>query len=124
MTTPHLVFRHWRPTRIGVEAVDSASNLEGVRAEVLFIHDAILADHEGLDAGYAVLRRGGDEREATDHHPLHYIIEFAEWRRRSLAFEYLEEIAAIGLRSTRVPARNRLGDILADRATPGAIESS
>ena len=79
---------------------------------------------EGLDAGHAVLRRGGNEREVTDHHPLHYIIEFAEWRRRSLAFEYLEEIAAIGLRSTRVPARNRLGDILADRATPGAIESS
>src|SRR5262245_17714002 len=105
-----LFFEHRTPTRIGVETVNPPRNLQRIRTEVFFINNAVLADHEGLDTGYSILGRCGEEGEATNHHTLHNIIEFSQRRRGSLAFEDLEEIAAIRFITTRVTARNSFGD--------------
>src|SRR5882672_6433384 len=102
----------------------SAPSLERVerrRAQVFLVDDAVMADHERLHAARAVLGGGRDEREAANHQAVDDEIHFAEWRRRSLALQDLEEVAMVGLRLVGVALRDRLGDLVADWTLPRAV---
>src|SRR5262249_13746398 len=110
----------WCPGLVGVEALHRLERLERLRAEVLFVNHAILADDEGLDARDAVLNRRSGKREAADHRSLDDVVELPERRRRPLSFQDLEEVAVIRL-AGRVALLDRAGDLFADGSAPRAV---
>src|SRR6185436_3166530 len=72
------------PRLVGIEANDVFRFLAGFSAEVLLIDDAVLADHERLHAGIAIIGRDGKQSESADHVTFNEVIQFAERRCRSL----------------------------------------
>src|SRR5215472_5358618 len=69
----------------------------------------------------SVLRRGGDEREASDHDAFDHVVHGAERRRGSLSPEHLEEVAVIRVGFEVVALLDGLRDLLPDRASPAAV---
>src|ERR1041384_541467 len=79
-----LLLQNRTPTLIRIETLNSPGDFKCVRTEVLLIDNSILADQKSFYSSDPILRRRSDECEATDHHALHDIIEFAQGRCRTL----------------------------------------
>src|ERR1700704_3905505 len=116
-----LPFRHWRPAAIRIEPLHLRERVERAFAEVLLVDDAVVADHECLAPGPPVFGRRRRQRKAADHHGVDDEVHLAEWRRGPLAFEGLEEIAVVRLRTRVVALRDRPRDRFAHPTIPGAI---
>src|SRR5258705_4992012 len=116
-----LRLRHRCPASIRIEPLHLRERVERAFAEVLLVDDAVVADHEGLDAGQPVFGRRRRQRKAADHHAVDDEVHLAEWRRGPLALEGLEEIAVVRLRTRVVALRDCPRDRFADRTIPGAI---
>src|SRR5262249_31460326 len=95
--------------------------LEGLWSQILFPDHSVLAYHERLHAGIAVLRRRGHQREAANHYAFDDVVQLAQRRRRPLSLQHFEEIAVVGLLTLRVALSNCRRDFLADWSIPGAI---
>lgn len=91
-----LVVQDGLPGCVGVETLHLFELLECIWAEVLLVDDAIVADHERLYTGDAVLGGGGDECEAAYHHAFDDIVESSERGGSALPFEDFEEVTVIG----------------------------
>ena len=78
----------------GLNAVVLRRDLRRLRPEILLVHDAVVVDHEGRDAGIAVFGRPGDQRETADHLALHDVVVRAAGRIAALAGEELVVVAA------------------------------
>src|SRR5260370_31788341 len=70
------------PALVGIERGDRAGARRRLRAEVLLVDNAAIADDEGHDAGLAVDQRRGDGREAADQPSAHEIVVGAALVRR------------------------------------------
>src|SRR5215831_9079486 len=57
------------PRPVGVKRSDRTGRTRSVDAEILFIHDAVVAHDEGHDSRDAVMGRERDERESPNHVP-------------------------------------------------------
>src|SRR5262245_53992399 len=71
------------PGVVRVVDLDRLRQLCGIGAEILRIDDAFVVDDERHDARATVLRRGCDEREATEHGVAHHVVERAAAAVRS-----------------------------------------
>src|SRR5262245_43658171 len=101
------------PCPVGVKRLDRAGHLRGVDAEILLIHDAVVAHDEGHDSRDAVLGRERNERESPNHVAPDDEIVGAAGRIGTLREQQAIEIAVIGGRSapasSRVPVSSGLG---------------
>ena len=89
-----LVIQNRRPTLVWIELFDGAEQVKGVLStEVLLVNHAVMTHHKAFDAGNTVLCRKSNKREAANHCALYDEIHLTERRRRSLSFQYFEEIA-------------------------------
>src|SRR5262249_24468494 len=87
---------HPPPRAIRVKAHHFNADIGGAQAEVLLVDDPLMIDEERHQAGTAVSRGTGHEREAADHVAAHHIVDFAAWGVRPLPGENLIVIALIG----------------------------
>src|SRR5947207_826423 len=115
------LFFHRRPALVRIETIHALKDLQRLGAEIFFIDHTVLADQERLHAGVPVLGRRSDQREPANHHALDHIIQLAQRRRRSLAFQHFEKVAVIRFAAVRIAADNSGRDLLADGAVPGAV---
>ena len=98
-------------------------HVEGVGTQILFVHDAGVADDEGLNAGDLVI--GGSRRqcETANHGAADHEVHLAQRRRRTLSFQHLEVVAVIWLWLVllAITLLQSLGDLFSHRAGPSAI---
>ena len=87
-----------RPGLVRVELGDGCCLFRGIRAEVLLVNDSIVINDEGHHAGTAVLRGIGEEGNAAGQLPVDGVIARAAFRRRALAGEETEDVAAKRIR--------------------------
>src|ERR1700746_1445174 len=85
------------PGLVGVEAVHLGELIESLRPKVFFVNNAVLADNEGLNTGYGVLGRTGNQSKTSDHYTVHQKVHLPKWRVRALPFEHFEEVAVVGI---------------------------
>src|SRR6185369_4138793 len=78
---------HFLPALVRLEPADLLRRGGRFRAEILFVHAALVVDEEGHHAGVAVGRRPCDETETSDHSLLHQVVVGATWGARPLPFE-------------------------------------
>src|SRR5262249_46713028 len=112
------LLQNWSPGLVRVKAIDSFCNFKCVGTEVLLIDHSVLAYHECFDASYAVLCGSGDERESPDHCAVDEVIKLAQWRSRTLSFQYLEVVTMVGFGLRRVPTIDSLSYVLTNWTTP------
>ena len=60
---------NYAPFVIRIETVDEWYDCLGARTEVPFVDDALLIDDEGLDPGFGIGDRPGDQRDPAIHSP-------------------------------------------------------
>src|SRR3974377_1576998 len=108
------ILRNRGPGFVRIETLHLHKLIERGRPKVLLVDNTILADHEALHPGLAVLGWCRNQSETPDHHAFHHIVHFAEWGGGSLPFENLEKIAMVRLRISRIALFDRLGDLFAD----------
>src|SRR5215475_6364996 len=116
-----VILGYMSPGLVGVEAVHLGEFIECLRPKVFFINNAILADDEGLNTGYGVLGGTGNQSKASDHYIFHHKVHLPKWRVRALPFEHFEKITMVGIGAVAVALLDRLSNLLADRAAPGAV---
>src|SRR5271157_6372273 len=90
---PRWLFWHRTPALVGIELRHRFRQLSGVLAEVLLVHNSVLVDDEGREAGIAILLRIGDEGEASGHLSVHDVIFRAAFGIRTLLAEDAIEVA-------------------------------
>src|SRR5262249_3348483 len=116
-----LLLLHRRPRLVRIKAFHSRKELQRLGSEVLFVHYAVVADHEALHTGGAVFSGRCHQRESSDHHPLDHEIHLPKRGSGTLALQYLEEGAVKRFIPVAVTSLNSLGYVLADRPFPLAV---
>src|SRR6516225_7186016 len=84
------------PSAIRVKARHFHADIGGAQAEVLLVDGPLMIDEERHQAGTAVSRGIGHEREPADHVAAHHVVDFAARGVRPLPGENLIVIALIG----------------------------
>src|SRR5262249_26356110 len=87
---------HPPPRAIRVKACHVHADIGGAPAEVLLVDGPLMIDDERHQAGNAVSRGIGQEREPADHVAVRHIVDFAAGGVRPLSGENLIVIALIG----------------------------
>src|SRR5271157_6314768 len=90
---PRSLFGHRTPAVVGIELCHRFRHLSGVLAEVFLVHNSVLVDDEGRDAGIAILLRIGDEGKASGHLSVDDVIFRAAFGIRTLLGEDAIEVA-------------------------------
>jgi len=88
---------HPFPGLIRVEAGHLACQGASVGPEILSLYEALVIDDEGLNPGYAILRRPRYQCEPTDHFAFHGVVQCAAGGIRPLRFQNAEVITVIRL---------------------------
>src|SRR5215813_6005401 len=83
------------PGLIRIVALHTFDDGQGIRTQVFFIDNAVVADHEGLDTGDAILGRHGNQGEPSDHDSFDYIVQLSERCRGTLSLKNFEIVAVI-----------------------------
>src|SRR5580704_9981135 len=112
------------PGAIRIEALHLCKFIKTGRPKIFFIHNAVLAHHEGLDTCFTILGWSSCQSKSPNHNSLHHVVQFAERRSGSLAFQASKKIAVVRLRFNGVSAIalfKRTGDLFADRPAPAAV---
>src|ERR1700733_6783151 len=76
------------PARVGVVGVDFRCGGSGIGAEILFVYLAVVVDDEAHHAGFAVLRRIGNDGKAAQHFAVDDIAVSAAGRVLALLRQY------------------------------------
>src|ERR1700752_1122275 len=87
--------RQRRPGGIGVVLVHLLELLERRIAEILLVHDAVVAHEERLHPGHEILRRRRNQGEAADHRAVHHEVHRSHGCVRPLLLQDLEEVAVV-----------------------------
>src|ERR1700758_4738221 len=67
----------WLPTLVWVIPLHTLIYLGRVRLQILLVNDSVIAVHERLNAGGAILGSSCDQCEAADHQPPDYIVQLS-----------------------------------------------
>ena len=106
------------PGCVGVEALHLFELPECIWAEVLLVDDAIVADHERLYTGDAVLGWRSDESKAAYHGAFDDVVELSERGGGALSFEDFEVVTVIGRFSGIVTLCDGASNLFADWTLP------
>src|SRR5579862_478568 len=107
------------PRLIRIEDLHLFEEIERVWSEILLVHNSVIADDERLHARHAILRRRGDQSEASDHDAFDHVVEPAQRSIGTLSLENLEEVPMVWLLALGIPFGDCICNVLPDRAFPG-----
>src|SRR5436309_9535809 len=111
------------PSFVRVVPIYAFKRFQCIGSDVFLINNAVRANHEGLNAGHAILGRSSRQSESANHCALDDKIHLPHGRRGPLPFEHLKIVTVIWLwlRFLGVALFERFGDCLADRSAPSAV---
>src|SRR5208283_2436529 len=108
----------WLPSLVRVVQFHVLNNVQRIGAQVLLVHDSIVAHDEALCARHAVFRWNGSERKPANHNSLDDVVNLANRRRRPLPLQDLEVVAVKARLASGVAFLQRLSHCLSDSGPP------
>src|SRR6266566_2401414 len=111
------------PSFVRVVPIYAFKRFQCIGSEIFLINNAVRANHEGLNAGHAILSRSSRQSESANHRALDDKIHLPHGRVRTLSFKYFEIVTVkwLWLRLLGVDLFKRFGDRLTDRTAPSAV---
>ena len=109
------------PGFIRVVALHLLDDVKRIRSKVFLVDDAVVADHERHHASDAILGGHDNQRKAADHRSLDHVVELAERRSGTLAFQNFEVVAVEWRPLVYVTLLKGFRYRLSDGASPTAV---
>src|SRR5260370_14163198 len=127
--TPHcskmaalfILLRHGGPGFVRIEALHLYKFTQARQSKIFLVDNPILADGDCLYSSPPILGRCSDQRESADHHAFYDVVHLAEWCRRPLPLQNLEEISMVWLRTSCVALLEDESYFFAHRTSPASI---
>src|SRR5260370_2375925 len=124
--TPHcskmaalfILLRHGGPGFVRIEALHLYKFTQARQSKIFLVVNPILADGECLYSSHPILGRCSDQRESADHHAFYDVVHLAEWCRRPLPLQNLEEISMVWLRTSCVALLQNATSFFPPRTPP------